>query len=449
MAQPVKNLGFLGLTFNSIKLDPLLPESAGLAQNVIDWTHVALKPTPDDTWSIPDGATYAPRTLNQYSAIQFDQNTIQTTTSDFSETVTVGAKVPLIVSCKASTTVKTSSKAINERQVSVIWTQQLVQVITLALPPQTSPFQLAVPFKTAVAGLKPLIRLDQAPWNYDTYNDQMTKAKALGAKIPMQLQPEQWNAGVRKSMQAANPAAFEIAVNFLRQFGSHYAAEVTFGGLRYRRTEISKENVEYYKSKGVDVKVEAEGSFQKVTGSASSATTKTTTEDFIQRTGNTNSIITVVGGDSGAAPEAWAATVRSNPSVVGLKLRPLYELFTHEFFPNDAEIDLKREMMMRLVEGENLIHLKPLPVVEIPINPFFPNTPDRPLNDPGVMGANVYAFMNRGHSTDGSHNLGDDNILWWSYVDVPNLMLSLNCYKNEATQIQDAVDLQRTDKLRV
>jgi hypothetical protein len=417
MADKIPNIEFLGRTFNHVKLDPFQMEEAATTRNAFQLDCTQL--TPNGQWLFPANSTYSIMTDGGYQSCKIDQSTYHSVSDAFSETANAGVSVPGVVSFKASTTVKESSKSIEENTTTAVWAmnyQHLHKIVLNVDSPVDPAPPLDPSFASRVADLDVIIRDDTSSWTWTVAPalNGGTEAEALeqAAKlVAVEVEAQQREAAAKarndemgRQMAATNPAALRKALAFLQDFGSYYAKGVILGGIMYRKTDISQTSMATFTSQEIDVTASAQGTFEDVTGDGSSTTT--TRHDGVYKD-NTESIATATSSTGGTANifdvAKWAPTIPASPSMAGVTMRPIYELFTNQFFPNDPNIAQKQEMMQWLIEGSQ------------------PSTP--PSSGTYNMD-NVYAYMNR--SDD------DPNNFRWSYFGVQARLAQYQCWLDDS-----------------
>lgn len=385
----IKNISFLGKTFNYVKLDPFNLENAATTKNVFDLDLDSANTTVDKEWILPAGTTYKPRTGGTYEYSRLDESNFSSISSRFEATSKVTVSVPFVATTKASTTSKQTSKSITETKNTLIFSEYRIPLHELELT--TYPASLAPKiddyFKERVKSLKTLIRLDKAPWSYETYINNVNLAKDMGINIPVTFSKQDWEKNIENNMVKYNPSAFDDICLFLRDFGSHFARRIVLGGVMYNRTTISEKDMQFFETKDIDVEMEAQGTFKSVTGSAGGSVSSGSSEEYRDTVGEQCEKTSFIGGNPNIFdPQEWQASLHDEPSVITVWLSPIYELFTPEFFPDDEHISVKQEMMKYLIEGDSLPEK-------------WPEGQEIGGQDTWIPD-NVYAFMNRDWDND-------------------------------------------------
>ena len=151
-----------------------------------------------------------------------------------------------------------------------------------------------------------------------------------------------------------NSSTREIYISFIQEYGTHVLTSLMMGGRYGVRSEFKTSNYSSLASSGINVKASAGYSgLVHVGGSLDTDVKKEAAEKF----NNLRSSFKIyqVGGDppvdvNGTAFE-WAQTVKKYPLPLSYSLKEIYKYFTSRYFPNDANIDRKRENL-RNMTGE-------------------------------------------------------------------------------------------------
>ncbi|MEM6379658.1 MAG: MAC/perforin domain-containing protein, partial [Bacteroidota bacterium] len=141
---------------------------------------------------------------------------------------------------------------------------------------------------------------------------------------------------------------------FLRKYGTHFASSVTWGGQYISRTQIRRLDYERSRMTKMDFQNSAEVTIKKVTvgrsvefGMGSGTSNGSSTTNFRRE-------VFVQGGNGEDDLDKWRDKVDLNPAPVHLTFTAMCDLLIEELFPNDPDIETKKEIM-RIVT-ENYIH---------------------------------------------------------------------------------------------
>ncbi|RUR72794.1 MAC/perforin domain-containing protein [Chlorogloeopsis fritschii PCC 9212] len=145
----------------------------------------------------------------------------------------------------------------------------------------------------------------------------------------------------------ANKQAYR---QFIDKFGTHFSTNVAFGGRAYQFIKMSREDYRRMVLEGINVSVEAEGTFKNVTGQVGSGTETQKSKIFRSTVERGRENIQWIGGTPNRDLNTWLQTIRQDPVPTKLQLYPLYELFTKERFPEDSAIAQKQKLMRESVE---------------------------------------------------------------------------------------------------
>ncbi|WP_144429496.1 MAC/perforin domain-containing protein [Myxococcus hansupus] len=136
---------------------------------------------------------------------------------------------------------------------------------------------------------------------------------------------------------------------FIQKFGTHYAHEITFGGRMYQRIRIDTKTYRNLKESGKDVSTSAEGTYKKATVKAGSSSSSSSSSAFESNSNVSVEDIKWVGGTPHTNFDDWVQTIRKDPKPVQMELRPVYELFTSNYFKSDSKIADKKKLMEKAV----------------------------------------------------------------------------------------------------
>ncbi|MBD2505472.1 MAC/perforin domain-containing protein [Anabaena azotica] len=316
---PYKNIDFLGRCYDFIKLNPL-----DLSQRVRDgggtMTAWAVTINSDDcTVLSPDGQVYIPKG-SKYISESRGERTSQAKrwfsaydfSRSFSNTVTAGISIPGLMSFSASTTYREFYRTTGSNEFMETFVQGYFEDCSVRLNDNfIQDLKLDQAFVSAVKNLN----------SQSSYNE------------------------------------------FIKTYGTHYAHEVTFGGRMYQRIQISTQTYKRLVEKGVDVSVSAEASYKKATGSLSSGSSSSSSSSLENEQGVSINSIQWAGGTPNTNFDEWVKTIRDDPKPTQMDLIPLYQLFTSKYFPDDSQIDQKRQLMEKTVKTyiEQNAHIEPNP----------------------------------------------------------------------------------------
>lgn len=146
-----------------------------------------------------------------------------------------------------------------------------------------------------------------------------------------------------------NSSTREKYLSFIQTYGTHVATALIMGGRYGFRSEFTVEGLSDLSKTGINVKASA-GYSGLIDISTSLAT------DDQQKDANTfNSyrktfVVYQIGGkpdvsETGVPYSDWAQSVKDNPEPLSYRLTELYKYFTSKNFPNDHDIDSKKESL--------------------------------------------------------------------------------------------------------
>ncbi|WP_191262361.1 MAC/perforin domain-containing protein [Comamonas sp. JC664] len=303
---PYKNIDFIGRCYDIIRINPLdlsqrIRDGGGATtESIIQITEKALTQlTPDKSLYIPEGTRYLPesrgertsRTQTWFSSYEFSDS--------FSHTVSAGLDIPGLVSFSASTTYRQLEKTSGSNETIETFVQSFFEDCSIQL-------------------------------DHDFHK-----------KLPL---------SGRFTSEVAKLSSEAACAAFIKSFGTHYAQEVTFGGRMYQRVHISSKEYSKLVEKGVDITTSASATYQGATANTGTNTSTSSSSAFKESSGLSIDDIKWVGGTPNTDFNEWVKSIRQDPKPLQLDLKPLYELFTAEYFPNDSDIQKKQTWMKQAVD---------------------------------------------------------------------------------------------------
>jgi hypothetical protein len=138
---------------------------------------------------------------------------------------------------------------------------------------------------------------------------------------------------------------------FVNRFGTHYAHEVLFGGRIYQRIVVEEEDYSTFLEEGLNVQGEASATFEIAKGTVKAGVEDKRSQKFVNATKNSTEDIRWVGGTPQHLSDMWAVSVERQPAPIQVVLRPLYDLLTAVFFPDEAEIATKQNLLQDEIDA--------------------------------------------------------------------------------------------------
>ena len=137
---------------------------------------------------------------------------------------------------------------------------------------------------------------------------------------------------------------------FVRDFGTHYAREVLFGGRIYQRLTV--ENAEYstFLEEGLDVSAQATATFEIAKAGVKGGVQDKRSDKFVNAVKNSTEEIQASGGKWKKDFDSWSDSVKEAPTAIQVNLHPLYELLAAEFFPDDRDIATKQTLLKKEID---------------------------------------------------------------------------------------------------
>ena len=131
---------------------------------------------------------------------------------------------------------------------------------------------------------------------------------------------------------------------FIENFGTHFSAQVTFGGMVYQRIRLDESTYAVVAQQGANLEAEAKKIFKAKYSKESESSTYREIRDNSEE-------LDFCGGDHPENIHDWFATVKSDPAPIKLELLPLHELLTPEYFPNDKSIIQKQRLLAEATQA--------------------------------------------------------------------------------------------------
>ncbi len=176
------------------------------------------------------------------------------------------------------------------------------------------------------------------------------------------------------------PLAFEQIkgkyLDMIAKYGTHYASHVTWGGQYITRTQIMRADYESSRMSQMVFKQSAEATIKKVKvgysvefGNSEESSNGTHKSVFRRQT-------YVQGGNGETDLEKWRDKVDATPAPVEIYFTPYVDLLTKDMFPNDPNIESKRQIMKTITEKYLIDNMRP--AIESK-NDFFRELPPIPM----------------------------------------------------------------------
>ncbi|MEA3410059.1 MAG: MAC/perforin domain-containing protein [Pseudomonadota bacterium] len=137
---------------------------------------------------------------------------------------------------------------------------------------------------------------------------------------------------------------------FLRKYGTHFSERVVYGGTFFAETEISKETYQVGKKVGEKLELAAEGTLKKVSLGGTYANEKGNSRNGENSHSSSTYRKWSVGGTGSSVYDQWSSTVSKNPQPIDVSFRPVYDVLTPVFFPDDPDIGIKNALLRQATE---------------------------------------------------------------------------------------------------
>ncbi len=135
--------------------------------------------------------------------------------------------------------------------------------------------------------------------------------------------------------------------NIIEAFGTHYSERIVYGGRFFARTTVDKYTYQAASEEKDGLSIEASGTIKKVSigGSYKNETgSGRTDENSIEGTSYEK---WGIGGELSDVYSEWVKTVKGEPMPIDVTFRPIFELLSPIFFPNDPNIGIKQHLFRK------------------------------------------------------------------------------------------------------
>ena len=139
-------------------------------------------------------------------------------------------------------------------------------------------------------------------------------------------------------------------MRIINQYGTHFIGNVDFGGKFVTSTRISKKDYETTRMKAMEFKAHAEGQIKMVKVGASASFDYGTKNVTGKKSGNVSTQHYVQGSNGETVFDTWNASLKESAVPIKVKLIPTYELLSKIFWPNDKNIQKKRDILRIITE---------------------------------------------------------------------------------------------------
>lgn len=338
-AQPLPGLDWLGAGFDILRFDPLEPNNL---QNRKRFRTVIMTNSPDRAgnrgqYLKPYGTFFGSESAGKVA----DSSAWVTSYESFQNSFSIGASGSVSVPKVASSSLSGSYSEMNSSSVgseSIYMINKNIRRIHRA--------DIRLTWKEVGTGQK-----------YKQKVDPIFKDDVTGLPLPRTAYDKLAETHINAKGQRFPTELFAVKAQyemFLRKYGTHYASAVTWGGQYISRTQIRRQDYERSRMTQMDFKNTAEVQIKKVKvgrsvefGMGSGVSNGTSTTNFRRE-------VFVQGGNGEDDLDKWRDKVDLNPAPVQMEFTSICDLLIKELFPNDPDIETKKEIL-RLVT-ENYIH---------------------------------------------------------------------------------------------
>ncbi|OCQ95056.1 hypothetical protein BCD64_27215 [Nostoc sp. MBR 210] len=128
----------------------------------------------------------------------------------------------------------------------------------------------------------------------------------------------------------------------IKEFGTHYAHTVFYGGQAYHKLIFAKEDYISMVGNHINIKNEAQSTFEILKAGNLIATASNLNQFFRNQIENQDEQINYSSRTQSPNFYDWVKSVKTAPVPIKLELLPIYNLLTKEYFPEDKNIEQKQ-----------------------------------------------------------------------------------------------------------
>ncbi|MDK1286264.1 MAC/perforin domain-containing protein [Pseudoalteromonas umbrosa] len=321
-APMLKNIGFIGLGYSLLDINPYyLGASSGTKHPVFsvgadEKSHLI----PDGTASIPDGTFYKPdnwgESLSQseflYNAYDFQ--------STFSRQASANIGIPGLFSFSLSKSYQSFKKEVGQTENFQTYTEATYHGYVVEIEDESSTTRLPL--------------------------DQSFKAEV--AKLPTSFEIKKSDSEKSNELNELNKLKL---YDFIDKFGTHYAKSIAFGGRVSQSITLTKEAYTELTRKGINIGMGAQGTFEEVTVGGSGGLDEKQQQEFNQITKSGQKAALYIGGSQNEDISQFLASTKESPAPIDIQLEPLSKLLSADYFPDDANIQLKQQALATAIDS--------------------------------------------------------------------------------------------------
>jgi hypothetical protein len=295
-AKTVPNIGYLGRTYDAIKLDPLRLPDTSTEQNVFDFTgsdgeHI------ENGFTLPAGVTYSAPNITGYETETHVVSSAYDLQVSSKLDVEIDVGVPGVFEFSGSTSFSTTQKSTETRKYTYGYTRAYreLHIVHVDLLQPNPPYTFTKVFRDSVAALP----VDD------------------------------------------NPDARDKYTKFIEDFGTHFTTRVTLGGLALQQTRGSASRFLQSSEAEEAFKAKAGAVIEEVSAGVSVANATQSQQSSDQSDELQREDVTLLGGKGLTIDKDWVDSLDADPAIIKASFEILTELFDKKFFPNDDQIEDK------------------------------------------------------------------------------------------------------------
>lgn len=145
----------------------------------------------------------------------------------------------------------------------------------------------------------------------------------------------------------------KLLLDFIGKYGTHFSERVVYGGTFYAETRVKKETFQRGMEVTDGISVEASATVKKVNIGGSYKNESGESRNDGRDHANSDYHKWSVGGGGSKVYETWTESVAGKDkqrAPIQIKFRPIYDLLTPVFFPNDPDIGVKNALLRTATE---------------------------------------------------------------------------------------------------
>lgn len=322
--ETIQGQSYLGKCYDIVTLDPFNMANTAKSENAIDVDAAHVKPDRDGKYKIPVGSEHTAIFSTDYESSTRVISSSYDLQTELKQTIEVNTGVEGIFEFSGSHSLNELVQQSESRKKVFSYARVVVRnhKLRLIFDEPKEPLALGYTFQQAVKAL-PIDAL-------------------------------------------ADNIAYE---KFIARFGTHFATEIVLGGMASQQVSANSRKVLSKKETEDKFIVKAKLEVELITAGASAEDARKRAETIDKEEGFERSTLKLAGGTAaadGKIDSSWYSSLKDQPVPVGGEFKRLTELFIPHYFPDDPNIETKREWMDVFItqyigfNGKNGLESRPL-----------------------------------------------------------------------------------------